>query len=67
MATSTAAFDSMVQNLMGYASGDPKYAPAIQILSDHYNEALSGHTATQALESTFSLACQAPTSVSFGL
>jgi len=63
----SAAFDSMVQNLMGYASGDPKYAPALQILQDHYNEALSGHNATQALQSTFSLACQAPTSVSFGL
>ncbi len=62
-----AAFDSMVQNLMGYASGDPKYAPAVQILKDHYTEALSGHNATQALQSTFSLACQAPTSVSFGL
>jgi hypothetical protein len=61
------AFDKMVQNLLGYASGDDKYAPALQILQDHYNEALSGHTATQALQSTFSLACQSPTSVSFGL
>jgi hypothetical protein len=62
-----ASFDTMVQKLIGYASGDPNYAPALQILNDHYNEALSGHTATQALQSTFSLACQSPTSVSIGL
>jgi hypothetical protein len=63
----TASIDKMVQTLLGYASGDPKYASAVQILTDHYNEALSGHDATQALQSTFALACQSPTSVSFGL
>jgi hypothetical protein len=62
-----ASIDDMVQNVMGYASGDPHYASAIQILKDHYTEALSGHNAAQALQSTFSLACQSPTSVSFGL
>jgi hypothetical protein len=61
------SIDKMVQSLMGYASGDPHYASAIQILHDHYTEALSGHNATQALQATFSLACQSPTSVSFGL
>jgi hypothetical protein len=62
-----ASFDTMVQKIIGYASGDAKYAGAMQILQDHYNEALSGHNATQALQSTFSLACQSPTSVSIGL
>jgi hypothetical protein len=62
-----ASIDKMVQLLVGYASGDPKYAPAVQILKDHYAEALAGHNATQALQSTFALACQSPTSVSFGL
>jgi hypothetical protein len=62
-----ASLDTMVQKLIGYASGDPKYAAALQILQDHYNEALSGHNATQALQSTFSLACQSPTAVSVGL
>jgi len=61
------SIDDMVQNIMGYASGDPHYASAIQILHDHYTAALAGHTAAQALQSTFSLACQSPTSVSFGL
>jgi hypothetical protein len=61
------SIDVMVQTIMGYASGDPHYASAVQILKDHYTEALAGHNAAQALQSTFSLACQSPTSVSFGL
>jgi hypothetical protein len=61
------AMDGMVQNIMGYASGDSHYAGALQILKAHYQEALSGHSATDALRSTFSLACQSPTSLSFGL
>jgi len=61
------SIDTMVQTIMGYASGDAHYASAVQILKDHYTEALSGHNAAQALQSTFSLACQSPTSVSFGL
>ncbi len=62
-----ASLDSLVQNIIGYTSGDEKYATAVQLLHDHYNEALSGHNATAALQSTFSLACQSPTSLSFGL
>lgn len=62
-----ASFDFLVQSIMGYTAGDPKYAAALQIVRDHYEEALSGHTATQALQSTFALACQSPTFVSFGL
>jgi hypothetical protein len=61
------SIDALVQTIMGYASGDPHYASAIQILNDHYSEALAGHNAAQAMQSTFSLACQSPTSVSFGL
>jgi hypothetical protein len=62
-----AALDGMVQNVIGYASGDPHYAQALQILHAHYQEALGGHSPTDALKSTFSLACQSPTSVSFGI
>jgi hypothetical protein len=61
------AMDGMVQQIMGYASGDPHYAQALQILKSHYQEALTGHAATDALRSTFSLACESPTSLSFGL
>ena len=48
---------------------------AVQILTEHYNKALSSTMntgsstakATNALRSTFALACQSPTSLSFGL
>jgi hypothetical protein len=61
------SLDAMVQSIIGYTSSDPLYPEALQILKDHYAEALVGRTATQALQSTFALACQSPTSVSFGL
>jgi hypothetical protein len=61
------SLDAMVQNIIGYTVGDTKYASAVQILNDHYNEALASANATAALQSTFSLACQSPTSLSFGL
>lgn len=62
-----ASIESMVQNIIGYTTGDPKYASAVQIMTDHYNEVLASNNATAAMQSTFSLACQSPTSVSFGL
>lgn len=62
-----ASLDLMVQTIIGYTAGDPLYPEALQILKDHYAEALEGRNATQALQSTFALACQSPTSVSFGL
>jgi len=62
-----ASIESMVQNIIGYTVGDAKYAGAVQIMNDHYNEVLATANATAALQSTFSLACQSPTSVSFGL
>jgi hypothetical protein len=63
------ALDDMVSTVMGYPSGDGKHAQALQILTDHYNavRAQKGNSATNALRSTFVLACEAPTSVSIGL
>jgi hypothetical protein len=63
------AIDDMVSKIMGYPPSDPSHAPAAQILGDHYAAALatSGTTATSALRSTFSAACQSPTSVGVGL
>jgi hypothetical protein len=62
-----ASLASMVRTIIGYSEGDPLYAGALEILRNHYDEALADNTATQALQSTFSLACQSPTSLSFGL
>jgi hypothetical protein len=61
------ALADMVVTIMGHTATDPHHDPALQILHAHYTEALAGNTATNALRSTFSLACQAPTSVAFGL
>lgn len=63
------ALADMVQTVMGYTSGDPHYAEALQILGAHYDEAaaVDNVSASDALRSTFSLACQSPTSLSFGL
>lgn len=62
-----AALADMVVTIMGYTATDPHHDAALQILHAHYGEAVAGGTATNALRSTFSLACQSPTSVSFGL
>ena len=63
------AMADMVQKIMGYPPGDPHYASALQILKDDYaaSLAIKGTTATNALRSTFALACEAPTTLSFGL
>jgi hypothetical protein len=69
------AIADMVSRIVGYPPADAHYAMAVQILTDHYNAALtstqnSGSTtakATNALRSTFAAACQSPTSLSFGL
>jgi hypothetical protein len=63
-----ASFTKMVEVVMGYAVSDPRHGGALQILKDNYQESISGGaSATNALRSTFSLACQAPTSLAFGL
>jgi hypothetical protein len=63
------AVDDMVTRMVGYPPGDSHHGNAVQILMDHYNAvlAVNRNTATTALRSTFALACQSPTSVSFGL
>jgi hypothetical protein len=62
------ALADMVQNVMGYATGDPHYAEALQILHDNYNASLADNrSATDSLRNTFALACQSPTSLSFGI
>ncbi len=65
----------LVEKIVGYPPADAHHAAAVQILTDHYNAALAsssntGNTtakATNAMRSTFALACQSPTSLSFGL
>ena len=67
-ASFAAGIDDMVGRLMGYPSSDPRHAEAVTILTSHYNAVLAAkNTATNSLRSTFVLACESPTSLSFGL
>jgi hypothetical protein len=64
----SAALEDMVTRVMGYPPSDPHHAPAVQILQDDYNANVAQKAKpTDALRSTFALACQSPTTLSFGL
>jgi hypothetical protein len=64
-ATAIADFVATVMNL---TASDPRAAQAQQILTDHFNAArTAGASAADALKSTFTLACIAPSSVIVGL
>jgi hypothetical protein len=64
-----AALDDLVSTVMGVLPTDARFAPLRQILAEHYGAAsrTQGVAATNALKSTFVLACSAPTSISIGL
>jgi hypothetical protein len=63
------AVEDMTTRIIGYPPSDPHHADAAKALSDHYVAvlAVNRNTATTALRSTFALACQSPTALSFGL
>jgi hypothetical protein len=63
-----ASIDDLVTRVMAVPSTDPNHASAVQILTDHFNAATaSGASATSAMRSTFSAACQSPTSLGLGI
>jgi hypothetical protein len=67
-ATPAATIADMVNRLMGYPPNDPLYAGAVKILQDNYDAHVAARaSATNAMRSTFALACEAPTTLSFGL
>ena len=52
----------------GHHLGDPSSGAVTQLLTEHYDAAVTaGATATDALKSTFIIACLSPTSVAIGL
>lgn len=64
----TDAIADFVATVMALVPSDPRSAPALKILTDHFAAAQKGGaTATDALKSTFTLACIAPSSVIVGL
>lgn len=64
-----AAISDMVRTIMAILPADPRYPVLRQILADHFSQAskTAGISATDALKSTFVLACAAPPSISIGL
>ncbi|MES1205755.1 MAG: hypothetical protein ABUS79_07435 [Pseudomonadota bacterium] len=63
-----AAIADMVQKIMGYPPSDPAYPSAVQILRETFDAHRAAKaTATNSMRSTFALACESPTSLSFGL
>jgi hypothetical protein len=64
----TSAIEEMVNRVMGVPASDPKHTASVKALSDHFNAAKAGGaTATNALRSTFSAACQSPPSLALGI
>ena len=62
------AISDMVVNIMGVPASDPHYAAVLSALQAHYAAAIAAKaTATSALRSTFSAACQSPTSLALGI
>ncbi len=67
-ASPDAAMDDFVHVVMGIPSADKRAAPARAILASHYKAALAtGVAPSDALKSTFTLACTAPPSTAIGL
>jgi hypothetical protein len=63
------AIEDMVVKVMGVPDSDPNHAAVVQTLKGHYTAATTtgNATPTSALRSTFSAACQSPTTLSFGI
>jgi len=63
-----AAIADFVATVMGLVPSDPRAAPAAALLSGHFQAAMQqGATASDALKSTFVVACLAPSAVSIGM
>ena len=63
-----AALSGLVTTVMGIDVGDPRYQEILTLLTSHYTTAVAGGaTASNALQSAFTVACTAPSSVGTGL
>ena len=67
-ASPNAAIASFVSDLMGLTANDPRSGEATKVLADHFQASMgSGATASDALRSTFVLACNSPSVVGMGM
>jgi hypothetical protein len=62
-----AAIADFVSVMMGMTASDSRAAPATAVLKSHYDEALQGHTPSDALKSTFVVSCLAPSFIAIGM
>jgi hypothetical protein len=63
-----AAIADFVGTVMALVPSDPRAAPAAALLQTHFSSAMGqGASASDALKSTFVVACQAPSALSIGL
>lgn len=62
-----AAISDFVSIVMGLTASDPRAARARDLLARHFEAARAQSSAAQALQSTFVVACLAPSAVSLGL
>ena len=64
----TGAIASFVSDIMGVVADDPRSAVMTQMLTDHNNNALkNAATKTDALKSTFVVACLSPNVAGIGM
>jgi hypothetical protein len=67
-ASPDAAIGDFVATVMALVPSDPRAAPATTLLKGHFTAAMTaGSSASDALKSTFVVACQAPTALSIGM
>jgi hypothetical protein len=67
-AQADAAIADFVQIVMALVPSDPRSAPSTALLKSHFAQAQTqGASPTDALRSTFVVACLAPSAVSIGL
>ena len=63
-----AAIADFVATIMALVPSDPRAAPATTLLKSHFTSAMQqGASASDALKSTFVVACLSPSAVSIGL
>jgi hypothetical protein len=62
------AIDALVTRVMGLPTKDERFADIRDVLRGHFDAAVeAGNTASDALASTFVLACSSPSSSAIGL
>lgn len=60
--------EALVTTVMGVPPSDPQHAGAVAVLTTHFTDAKAGGaTATNAMRSTFSAACQSAPSLALGI